>query len=85
MIKMLASALALVIFPAVAFTQTTDVDGWNGAKWGMTLTQVTAVITYTLERDPHFASARAPAVYRTTEPTFLFGRTSCFHPTKISW
>jgi hypothetical protein len=34
----------------------------------MALTQVTAVITFFLERDPHFASARAPAVYRISEP-----------------
>lgn len=65
--KKLASTLATIILPMVAIAQTTDVDGWNGAKWGMTITQVTAVITHTLERDPQFASARAP-VYRTTEP-----------------
>jgi hypothetical protein len=68
MIKLLASALAMVILPAMAFAQTTDVDGWNSAKWGMTLAQVKAVITYTLERDPHFVRTRAPTVYRTAEP-----------------
>jgi hypothetical protein len=67
-IKILASALAVVIFPAIAFSQTTDVDGWNGTRWGMSLAQIQAVITYPLERDPHFVSARAPVVYRTVEP-----------------
>jgi hypothetical protein len=66
--KILESALALAIFPAIAFTQTTDVDGWNGAKWGMTLAQVKAATNYNLERDPRFVSTRAPTVYRTAEP-----------------
>ena len=62
-------ALALLILPAVAATQVTDTDGWNGAKWGMTVAQVKSSITYRIERDSQFRYAGKPSsLFRTAEP-----------------
>ena len=69
--KIVASALAMVLFQAIASAQSMDVDGWDGAKWGMTLAQVKVAITYNLERDPRFVSASGGTVYRTAEPFTL--------------
>lgn len=62
-------ALAMMILPAVAATEAIDPDGWNGAKWGMTVAQVEASITYPIERNSHFLYAGKPSsLFRTAEP-----------------
>lgn len=67
--KTMMAALAMMILPAATVTQVTDADGWNGAKWGMTLAQVKAAITYPLERDTHILNAGTPSsMFRTAEP-----------------
>jgi hypothetical protein len=61
--------LIMMVLAATAAAQATDADGWNGAKWGMTLAQVRAAVTSPLERDPHQLHPRKPtSVFRTSEP-----------------
>ena len=62
-------ALTMMILPAVAAKEVTDTDGWNGAKWGMTVAQLKSSITYPIERDFHFRYAGKPSsLFRTSEP-----------------
>ena len=67
--KTMMAAIAMMILPAATVAQVTDRDGWNGAKWGMTLEQVKAAITCPLERDTYFLKAGTPRyMLRTAEP-----------------
>jgi hypothetical protein len=70
--KTMMAALAMMILPTAALTQVTDADGWNSAKWGMTLAQVKAAITYPLDRETYFLGTHTPRfVLRTPEPFTL--------------
>ena len=61
--------LTMMILPAVAATEVTDTDGWNGAKWGMTVAQVKSSVTYPIERDFQFRYAGKPStLFRTVDP-----------------
>jgi hypothetical protein len=63
------AALTIMILPVAMVAQVTDADGWNGAKWGMTLEQVKAATTCPLERHTYFLKAGTPRYQlKTVEP-----------------
>jgi hypothetical protein len=67
--KTMMAAIVMMILPAVMVAQVMDADGWNGAKWGMTLEQVKAAIQLPLERETYFFKAGTPRyALSSTEP-----------------
>lgn len=44
-------ALCVLLLTTEPAGRPTDVGGWNGAKWGMTVTQVKSAIRYPIERN----------------------------------
>jgi len=68
--KTIIVALAMMILPVATVPQAMDADGWNGAKWGMTLEQVKAAITFPLERNTYYLKAGIPRYMLTTAEPF---------------
>jgi len=67
--KTMMAAIVMMILPAVMVAQVMDADGWNGAKWGMTLEQVKAAVNCPLERETYFLNAGTPRyALSSTEP-----------------
>ncbi len=67
--KTMMATIVMMILPAVMVAQVMDADGWNGAKWGMTLEQVKAAVNCPLERETYFLHAGTPRyALSSTEP-----------------
>jgi hypothetical protein len=59
----------MIILSTTVVAQSTDVDGWNGVKWGMDVAQVRLVIASPIERDSHLLHGqKVSPVFRTAKP-----------------